>query len=617
MWLLFLFLLLAGWLAGWLAVWIHILILAYSDCVCLSFGCPVVVPCLQVQRAIQRGEFRGPVVGPIGNSLKMVAGKEMFASLVEFVMSSTVLDRFIVTNDHDRKLYQQIRVSARCSARECGVFQMHPSAAERRYDIPQPPEGIDTLATCLEIEEPLVFNCLVDNVRIDGRALAESKEAGEQALLVRDGNSGRERMAVGFIKEVYSLPSGDHWKIMNGARAMVSNERRLRRATIGVDQKAAREEAEAELENLQEECGVAEKEASAMGEKMRSIQIDWNEAKRAQRELVREKQHEESEISRLRAEADTSADVEADTTELEEDVGKAEAEVCEIQQRIRDCELEVESLHPALSEKKKELEEVTARNKKILADMEQAHQAMVSFLQTKDQRSAIVEKKKKKVRMIQETVGAFERNVREKEEDRDKCLHAARVLQFRRNVKAHQEESRSESLGDGAKDQDQQEQEDDDVRRTPEIGEEPTESDLEAIETVEVSRSAEYYENTIRRLQDKIERRRNEMSDMSPEQAYEQYLRAKKDAESKTSMLAKLDSNVRAMGDDIMARRRRWKVFRRYLVKATNRGFDDFLAMKGSAGELKFNHKEGTLDLVVQKDENDEESQTNDVKALR
>ena len=140
---------------------------------------------------------------------------------------------------------------------------------------------------------------------------------------------------------------------------------------------------------------------------------------------------------------------------------------------------------------------------------------------------------------------------------------------------------------------------------------------MEAIEAVEVSRSAEYYENTIRRLQDKIERRRNEMSDMSPEQAYEQYLRAKKDAESKTSMLAKLDSNVRAMGDDIMARRRRWKVFRRYLVKATNRGFDDFLAMKGSAGELKFNHKEGTLDLVVQKDENDEESQTNDVKALR
>uniref|UniRef100_A0A7S1GII4 RecF/RecN/SMC N-terminal domain-containing protein n=1 Tax=Cyclophora tenuis TaxID=216820 RepID=A0A7S1GII4_CYCTE len=39
------------------------------------------------------------------------------------------------------------------------------------------------------------------------------------------------------------------------------------------------------------------------------------------------------------------------------------------------------------------------------------------------------------------------------------------------------------------------------------------------------------------------------------------------------------------------------------------------LNKKGSSGELKFDHKEGTLDLVVQKDSNDD-SQTDDVKAL-
>jgi hypothetical protein len=41
------------------------------------------------------------------------------------------------------------------------------------------------------------------------------------------------------------------------------------------------------------------------------------------------------------------------------------------------------------------------------------------------------------------------------------------------------------------------------------------------------------------------------------------------------------------------------------------------LQLKGSAGELDFDHEEGALNLIVQKDNNDSASQTNDVKALR
>jgi chromosome segregation ATPase len=48
----------------------------------------------------------------------------------------------------------------------------------------------------------------------------------------------------------------------------------------------------------------------------------------------------------------------------------------------------------------------------------------------------------------------------------------------------------------------------------------------------------------------------------------------------------------------------------------TNTGFDAILNKKGSSGQLTFNHKEKTLDLMVQKDNTNQGSQTADVKAL-
>ncbi len=53
-----------------------------------------------------------------------------------------------------------------------------------------------------------------------------------------------------------------------------------------------------------------------------------------------------------------------------------------------------------------------------------------------------------------------------------------------------------------------------------------------------------------------------------------------------------------------------------HIVEMSNGTFDEVLNRKGSSGSIDFNHKHGTLDLVVQKDNMDENSQTSDVKAL-
>jgi hypothetical protein len=113
-----------------------------------------------VERARRDGKFRGPVIGPIGASLKVAPGKEEFAEIAETALGR-VLDKFIVTNDADSKLLRQIRETARCQ-QECGVYRVAVSA---RYNIPPPPsgDGLETVASVLTIDDDIVFNCLVDN----------------------------------------------------------------------------------------------------------------------------------------------------------------------------------------------------------------------------------------------------------------------------------------------------------------------------------------------------------------------------------------------------------------------------------------------------------------------
>ena len=78
----------------------------------------------QVEQAKQERKFSGEVVGPIGMYLKISAGKENFAALAETAIGGGLMDRFIVTNDSDRSYFMKLRTLARCSPRDCCVFQM-------------------------------------------------------------------------------------------------------------------------------------------------------------------------------------------------------------------------------------------------------------------------------------------------------------------------------------------------------------------------------------------------------------------------------------------------------------------------------------------------------------
>jgi hypothetical protein len=113
---------------------------------------------LKIEQAKSSNKFKGPVVGPVGKYIKIAPGKEDYAQLAELAIGFGMLDRFIVTNDHDRQLLNTFRGKAGCR-NECGLFKV--TADKRHSGVPDPPaDGIETVASVITVTDDLVYNVL-------------------------------------------------------------------------------------------------------------------------------------------------------------------------------------------------------------------------------------------------------------------------------------------------------------------------------------------------------------------------------------------------------------------------------------------------------------------------
>jgi chromosome segregation ATPase len=347
-----------------------------------------------VDKAIEQRRFRGPVVGPIGYFCKVQPGKQAFASLAESALGPGVLDRFIVCNDADRKLFQTIRREAGCQS-DCGVFQQ---AQHARYNIPDPPqmEGIETISSVISVQNDLVFNCLVDNCKIDERALTRSKEESERQLLVLDDN-GRQSIRGNKIKEVYFLPKGDNWKLTKGGNIqMISNTRRMTQS-IGIDMEGAIREAEVELQSTKEELNTLNRDFARLDFQHTDQKKIWNAKKKELLRNQKEMDDCQKAIEDIKSEEANVADMDADTSLEESEVSEAQEFLDDLRDKQLKTNQQLEEKKPEIQELKEKLVEVTERNKKVLADLKEAENSLAQFFQHLSQQKEKLEKKRQKV----------------------------------------------------------------------------------------------------------------------------------------------------------------------------------------------------------------------------
>ena len=514
-----------------------------------------------VDRATQQRKFRGPVLGPIGFYCKIQQGKEDFASLAEIAIGNGVLDRFVVFNDGDRQLFQKIRRDAGCQM-DCGIFQQPQHA---RYRVPEPPQGVETVATVVSIENDLIFNCIVDNSKIETKALCRTKKESEDSLLVKDANN-RYTIRGGKIKEVYLLPRGDNWRVAKGNIQMISNTRRVKK-TIGADMTAAIQDAKNDYQSMNEELAAKNKDYHRLEHAHTQHKKQWNANKRELRKNEHEIDRIAKDIEDIKAEEAASIDNNIDITEEEEDVVGAQAHLDEIKENRRLAENEMKKHTPHIQAIKDKLDEITARNEKVLIDLAKAEENSMQHYQAVQAQKDKVAKKRRKLQQYEEVVAAHAKEIQEGQEETEQYLKMAQHIQHCHNHSDKQRKRREENVQDND-------------APISDPNQEPTQEELELIgipEDLEKLEDQTYYEEKIIRINQRIElekKRRLENSDDEPT-AYSKYTRAYQTFRSKKDQIEEMKSMSESMENDLELRKKRWKAFREFITEFSTVKFDE------------------------------------------
>lgn len=543
---------------------------------------------------MQKTRFQGPVLGPVGAFVKIVPGKEMYASLAELAIGSGMLDRFVVTNDHDRKILQDIRRKAGCQ-NDCGILQVHPHA---KYNVQPPPvDGIDTVASVLQVSNDLIYNCLVDYCKIEEKALSRSKKESEDLLLYR-GSDGKLAVRGGRIKNVFFLPNGDSWNVRNGTLGMSSNDKRLSQ-TIGVDKSKAIAETQNEIESVEREMSQLRQEENRLNHEHNESMKEWNKGKAHLRKVEKELDKARRDIESLQEDEIQASNFDTDTSEHELLVNDEQASLDQLKAHEVELIDKLKGLEPGIEELKTKLTETKARNEKVLHDMKAAEEDLAKYIQQLSQQQEKLEKKRTKAKQYEEIVEKKDIQIRESEEHANEYLRTAKTLAFHRQKKDNLDEAAVDS----------------------EWSQEPTDADLDAIEMpdhTQMKKDPKFYRARLERLKERLQKEREQRKALNedPIEAYEKFIRAEKQLNSKMKQIAEIDETSKNLKSDFYDRKKRWRQFRQHIALTTDTHFNEILNDKGSSGTVEFSHRDGTLNLCVQKDAADANSQQKDVKAL-
>lgn len=272
---------------------------------------------------------------------------------------------------------------------------------------------------------------------------------------------------------------------------------------------------------------------------------------------------------------------------------------------VEKIKAEIGNKKPTISEIKAKLDEVTIRNEKILDDLKAAETEMTQYLETQSQKKDAIQKKREKLEKYTAAIAQHQLKIDGIAEEMEGALRIAKILHFRMAYTTDRRESRIQGGPPlaGA-----------DTEEIPE----PTDEDLALIAIVKMDKEPKQIESKLSRAKEKVEKERQtrRLLDESMEEAYQAYITAQEEIDIKTQEIESLDQQIKDLKDDMKARKRRWKQFRKHLEVATAIKFSEMLDLNKYSGDLEFNHDNKSLDLSVQKGGGSQAGASKDVKAL-
>eukprot|EP01119_Soliformovum_irregulare_P015067 TRINITY_DN4195_c0_g1_i2.p1 TRINITY_DN4195_c0_g1~~TRINITY_DN4195_c0_g1_i2.p1 ORF type:complete len:776 (-),score=273.26 TRINITY_DN4195_c0_g1_i2:229-2556(-) len=266
----------------------------------------------QLLELIQKNKnrFSQPPIGPLGLFIKMKNGQEKWTTAAEAVLTS-VMARFLVATEKDSSVFKQLAHQADRSP-HCFIVDFRNN---RKYDLPSsnlPDRTFTTVLDVVEISEPLVYNVVIDQAKIERNILIEDPIEARRVMF------GRQTLR--NVTQCNVL-SGDRLFITNGSQNYVANQDS--RKFLNVDVEARLKEIRQKITEVKIQLDQVKSEKRDLDNRRTPFRHDLDNLKNKMNKLTLHIGNYEREISDLQ---NVRVEEPPDTTELEENLAIQTAE---------------------------------------------------------------------------------------------------------------------------------------------------------------------------------------------------------------------------------------------------------------------------------------------------
>lgn len=536
-----------------------------------AFGGPNVIKLLdEIDRGRQRGAFVGPVFGPLGMHFKVKQDCKSMGEAIERV-AGPQLGNFLVFDTRDQSTLNSMMKSC---GHERPIIRM---VQAKPYDVPTIP-NCTTVLSALIIDEPLIFNCLIDQLHIENIIIVLNDDKRSlQPYMTRD-ERGREMFRDGITQAV--THNGIVVTYRFGNQNTVGSHFAYRRL-LSQDVSEIIEGLKQSIQEKQMELQGAFADLKSVDEFRRGVEQN----KRHHDERLRNARTQASaltkERSQIQAELDELADAESiDTSALETELQELQEAVRQITAQIDDLKQNQQlMLARQMREVKEQLSSLNNRFEGINAEIRAKEDELRQFLKERDMHKRRLAHEEEKVKKLKREVDANEERVAE----------AVAILE------AKTEEARTD---------------------TPKFiedwnGEPIAISDKENVD--KLSKDKTYCERELVFNRDEVLK---QTAGGSAEEAVALFEKSHADYKESAAQYESFLYNKESLIEDLEKRTEHWAAQLTRCTEVVRKKFNYYLNQKGFSGTAKFDHKEKTLTLISQTDSNNKLTQSKDMRQL-
>jgi chromosome segregation ATPase len=520
----------------------------------------------EVQR--KQSSFHHQVFGPLGMHLSVKEEFAGYSRAIERAIGPSMF-AFVVTNHDDRRTLQGMLSKFSGS----GPIQIIMQSPQGRYSLPTLPSHVVTAISTLQVDSDVVFNALVDQASLDRTALV---------LRTADASSFVEqRDTMKMLKYgLHSIVDNERCDVVQYRNGNASSDPNR----YGFHDYLAKDMSSA-IESLQQDIRAKEKlsneyEAQVRAEQdnLRSLRAQDHQITQRLREIADSLRHNHRQLDVLQQRLEEANEAgRIDTSVQEQERADLELAIADIEPRLQSTKDQLMALDNAsrtLGQAKKELE---GQKQRVFSHIQEQQQEIEQLLtmRANERRKADTLKRR------------WDERKRDVEMDMKKV-----------------EKSQGE------------------IETALQVAEERTRSLLSSWDGNRLKLTRHENRNSLDRQVRELQAKFNAAKRLAGLQGYsleilqDRFDNAHSELEEMKSVFEMLANNIESLKTSQKEREAKWSKALRHCTKVVKSAFDTYASRRGSAGTVRFDHKEGVLDIQVQVDSTDEHTVANDIMNL-